>query len=162
MFIAQAYWIVPGVENVSAKDDLGNVLVSEQRGFGFINSSGGAYPDEWSGGVSLGTPHPKARKLIWLEGEFVVYRSVRPVTIEIPLPLKEKVVKRGVGDLLVAASRFHPTPPAEEDDDLVITYVLTRDKKIVDKPKVFRHKKGDVAIIAEALLNHLKLDVATH
>jgi WD40 repeat protein len=47
----------------------------------------------------------------------------------------------------------------EEGDELVISYVIIKDKKIVDAPKIFRHKKADAKIIADALLAQLQTSV---
>ncbi|HEU4753867.1 MAG TPA: hypothetical protein VFU47_12235, partial [Armatimonadota bacterium] len=70
---------IAGVENVVARDDLGNVLVVDQQqpGFFYDYSNQQGYPDEWSGNCILPAPHPKAKKLAWVEGDLVAFRTVR-------------------------------------------------------------------------------------
>ncbi len=58
---------IAGVERVTAKDDLGNLLVSDQ-GQRFYGGGGwGQFPDEWMGYANLNGPHPRAKKLLWIE-----------------------------------------------------------------------------------------------
>src|SRR5262249_48336865 len=62
---------VAGVENVTAMDDLGNLLQSNPRngGFGLFFHSSGTFPDEWTAEISFPGPHSRARKLRWVEGD---------------------------------------------------------------------------------------------
>ncbi len=106
---------VAGVENVTGKDDLGNVVAADPNR-GVYHGSGSQYPDEWQGGVSLSLPHPKAKKLQWLEGDLMVYRSIRPLRVELPLPLSEKRVRKDVGDVAILVSEYRPAEKAEADD----------------------------------------------
>lgn len=91
---------IAGFDNVVARDDLGNVLEYQRRpsamefgGFDF----GGRFPDEWSGNVGLQDPHPRARKLQWIEGELLVYKVYRPFTLEVPISEKSNtgIVRAG-------------------------------------------------------------------
>jgi hypothetical protein len=108
---------VAGIENVTARDDQGNFLVNDQQqAFHYVDNAA-PFPDEWHGSVNLPGPHPKAKKLAWVEGDFVVFRSVRPVRVEIPLPLKEKSVRAQAGELIIAASRYRVIPKAEPEND---------------------------------------------
>ena len=110
---------IAGIANVTAKDDTGNVLVSNQRGMiSWSGSYGGNFPDEWRGNVSLSNPHPQAKKLTWLEGDLLVYRVVHHVRVELALPPTQKLVKKELGGLLIALSDYRPTgkAPATQDD----------------------------------------------
>jgi hypothetical protein len=74
---------IVGFDNLAGVDDQGNVVVGETNlphpPFGH------QFPDEWTGHMQLSSPHPRARKLLWLEGELIAYRVCRPVLLELPL-----------------------------------------------------------------------------
>src|SRR5262249_34021071 len=74
---------IAGIDNVSARDDTGNVMLSQVG----RSSLGSPYPDEWQGGVSLLGMNPRARKLEWVEGDLMVYKKYQPRRVEVPLPL---------------------------------------------------------------------------
>lgn len=100
---------VAGVENVSAKDDLGNLLVSEfHPGYRWNGGGSGLFPDEWSAHVSLPAPHPRARKLAWVEGDLMVYKTYRQLKVEIPLPLPVGGARKEAYGVEVEVSRFVP------------------------------------------------------
>lgn len=107
---------VAGLDNVSAMDDLGNLLAPEQFGFrgGWSGFGGGIYPDEWSGSFGLPAPHPKARKLLWVEGDLTVYRKYRPLRVEIPLPVPAGGARKQVGETTVVVDRFEAAPAQPE------------------------------------------------
>lgn len=111
--------LIAGIENASAKDDLGNLLVSEQQprfiGGEVYNNS--RYPDEWSGSLSLPMPHPKATKLLWVEGDLMAYRASKPFTVEVPLPYEGKSARKQVGDVLVVVSGYRQIPKPEDPGD---------------------------------------------
>jgi hypothetical protein len=111
---------VAGIRNVAAKDDLGNLLVTDQCLSGeFYEPSGTRYPDEWAAGVSLITPSPQAKKLQWVEGDLMAYRVYRRMEVEVPVPAPGQTVRREVGDatILVTATlrKLEPEPEEEED-----------------------------------------------
>lgn len=107
---------VAGLRDVSARDDTG-VLVRNAGESYYSSYSSSGYPDEWSGGVSFQGLSPKARKIQWIEADLMVYRKNREVAFEIPLPLSGKLVKKQVGDVLVAVSRYEAGPGPEEKDE---------------------------------------------
>jgi hypothetical protein len=79
------------------------------------------FPDEWMGNVSLPAPHPKAKKLQWIEGDVMGYRSLKSFRIEVPLPLTGKYVRKDAGDLSLVVSRFRGSGDAAgaaDDDDV--------------------------------------------
>jgi hypothetical protein len=84
---------------VEAMDDRGNRLVSEVKSFNTGPGSRYPNPDQWRQYLTLPAPDPRARKLTYLTGEVVLYRQIRPVRVEFPLPLAERPVTRTVGDL---------------------------------------------------------------
>ena len=108
---------IVGVDAVSAKDDQGTILTSTRQGAfgrGPFGSSNG-YPDEWSGSTSLSSPHPRARKLVWVEGDLLVYKTYRKHRVE--LAVSDKGQARKVGDATVALTRFdRPPSPATTPD----------------------------------------------
>jgi hypothetical protein len=81
---------VVGFRAVSARDDRGNLLVSEgsERRYAYAGSPSGhgAFPDTWTGSVALSVPHPAARKLTWVEGELWGYRRGTVRKLELPWP----------------------------------------------------------------------------
>lgn len=83
---------IVGLENVSAKDDQGNILTLDRPNLlpPGISALAGRYPDEWEGNVFLPSPHPKAHKLVWLEGDLLAYRVFRRHPLEIPVADKGK------------------------------------------------------------------------
>jgi hypothetical protein len=107
---------VAGVENVTAKDDLGNLLVTDENR-GVHGQAGSRYPDQWWGNAFLTLPHPKARKLQWLEGDLMVYRNVKPLRVEIALPVTEKSIRRQAGDWFIVVSKYQAEHRDPEDDD---------------------------------------------
>jgi hypothetical protein len=110
---------IGAIENVTAKDDLGNVIAQQGAPYYGSVQSDGMYPDEWRHTISLPAPHPKARKLAWLEGDLVVFRRVQPARITVELPLAESIVRRDAGGITVQVSRFREqAEPVDEEDAL--------------------------------------------
>ncbi|MGV3722714.1 MAG: hypothetical protein ACO1SX_17565 [Actinomycetota bacterium] len=108
---------VAGVINVRARDDQGTLLAhppTQQPYYG--GYSGGMYPDEWMGSINVPAAHPKARKLQWLEGDLMVFKSVKPFKVEVSLPFKEPYVRKEAGDLTIVVSRFRTEKDATDDD----------------------------------------------
>ncbi len=105
-----------GLDNVTAVDDLGNRIEWNARSGSYYSSSSGfgAYPDEWAHTLSFKSPHPKAGKIAFLEGDLMVYRKVERQRLEIPLPLAERVVRKQVGDTVALFSEFNQTGAANE------------------------------------------------
>lgn len=115
---------VAGLANVSARDDQGNLVVGDpQAGLSSGGSHDQQFPDEWMGSVSLSLPHPKAKKLVWVEGDLLVYRRFRPLRAEIRVPEPGKSVRQEVGDAIFLLSHLQPvTPdPAGDVDDPLFT-----------------------------------------
>jgi hypothetical protein len=93
---------------VEAMDDRGSRLVSEVK---HLNTGpGNRYPnpDQWRQYLTLPAPDPRARKLAYLTGEVLLYRQIRPVRVEIPLPLTERPATRKVGDLQLSVTEVTP------------------------------------------------------
>jgi hypothetical protein len=107
---------IAGVRNLTAKDDLGNLIVADERRT--YRDGSGQYPDEWTGTASLTIPHPKAKRLVWVEGDLMVYKHLRPVRVELPLPAAGKSVRREVDDVILVVSGYEPTPREEEGGNL--------------------------------------------
>lgn len=105
---------IAGIQNVVAKDDLGNALGQQGATYSGGNFDG-AYPDEWNGIINLPAPHPRARKLASLEGDVMVYRQVRPFSVEIPLPLTGRSARKEMGNLAFWVGETRP--PAEAPDE---------------------------------------------
>ena len=97
-----------GVANLVAKDDLGNLLFHDHFGPARVRGSSGTYPDEWSSWLSLPAPHPRAKKLLWLEGDLLIYKHYKPVRVE--FPVEEKGTTRQVGDATIELRRVEVRP----------------------------------------------------
>jgi hypothetical protein len=104
-----------GLQNVTAKDDQGNTLALPNQGY-YGGYAGGAFPDEWAATMQLPAPHPKARKLQWVEGDVMVYKRVKPFRVEIPLPLTDRVIRKQVNDLAFSVSEYKLRTQDAEDD----------------------------------------------
>lgn len=107
---------IAGIANVRARDDQGNLLGNPNAQPFYGGYSGGVYPDEWTGSVNIPAPHPRAKKLAWLEGDLMGYRSVKTFKVEIPLPITEKYVRKDAGDVILVVSRYQATREAGDDD----------------------------------------------
>src|SRR5262249_24377112 len=92
----------------TAKDDLGNVI--ESQGVGFGSSSGAQYPGEWQGGIALIGAHPRAKKLVWVEGDLIGYKVFPPHRVGFPAPLAGRAGPQEGGGALVELTRFEPGP----------------------------------------------------
>ncbi|MBM3459658.1 MAG: hypothetical protein FJX77_14140, partial [Armatimonadetes bacterium] len=117
-----------GFTRLSARDELGNVYRRDERDgsiyYNSYNSSG--FPDEWRGTVSLPVPHPKAKKLVWIEGDLMAASDLRRIRVELPTPEPKKSVRKDVSpDCILHLSRFRaamsvapaaPEPEEEEED----------------------------------------------
>lgn len=108
---------IAGIENVTARDDQGNVLVPDAGRSYYGGYGAGQFPDEWSGSLSLSLPHPKAKRLAVVEGDLMAYRSVKPLRVDVPLPLTEKSVRRQAGDWLIVVSQYQAVQKEPEEDD---------------------------------------------
>jgi UDP:flavonoid glycosyltransferase YjiC (YdhE family) len=62
-------------------------------------------PDEWGARLSLDPPHPQSRRLAWLEGDVMYFRTYVQQQIEIPLLGAEKVSPHQIGDATLEALR---------------------------------------------------------
>lgn len=111
--------MVAGIENVSAKDDTGNLLTADTSRMFYGAFLGQTFPDEWSGGITLSLPDPKAKRLLWIQGDLTGYRIVKPSRVEITLPIIEKNARREVGDWLIVVSNYQANGiKAEEEEGL--------------------------------------------
>jgi hypothetical protein len=104
---------IAGVDNVTARDDMGNLLVAEQdMGHSYYGASG-PYPDEWSGGANLPMPHPRTKKLVWLQGDLMGYPRVKPIRVEIPMPAAGGRTRKQVGNMIFLVSGFEAATDIE-------------------------------------------------
>ena len=108
---------VAGVQDLVAQDDLGGFLTNPGLLASPYNNSSTIYPDEWSGGVYFASPNPKARRLRWVEGDMMVFRSVRTQHAEAEMPLKESVVSVKAGEATFVLSRYRVLPKPDTNDD---------------------------------------------
>lgn len=108
---------ISGISNVIARDDTGNFLSSDPNRNYYGGYGGSLYPDEWTGNINLGAASPRAKKILWLEGDLMAYRIVKPLKIEIPLPITTKSVRKQAGEWLVVVSQYQEAPKKAEDDD---------------------------------------------
>jgi hypothetical protein len=97
--------MIAGFENVTAQDDLGNLLVSGDDRSGNSGYSA-VYPDEWSSLVWLTPPAPGARRLAWVTGDLIVYRDYRLYRVEVPLTRAAGGVRAEVEKAAVEVRRF--------------------------------------------------------
>lgn len=106
---------IAGFGNVVARDDLGNVL-TWRRPDGPVGGFNTAQmlPDEWQGTITFDAPHPRARKLVWLEGDLLVYNPYRIVSVEVPLS-GETRTGRLKGEEFEAEVIRVESPSAEEE-----------------------------------------------
>lgn len=111
---------IAGLQNVVAKDDRGTLLESRANGGAlvFISDLTGTYPDEWSTNLTFDTPHPAAKKLASVEGDLFVYRSVKRLHAEVPVPYEGKYARANLGDqtLIVSGYKLIPKEEPEEED----------------------------------------------
>ena len=103
---------IAGVERITAKDDLGNLMVSDPNQRFYGGGGWGQFPDEWQGYANLNGPHPRAKKLLWLEGDLMRYKVYRPFRVELPVPAttQEKLHKT-IGEIVIDIKKFEPQPP---------------------------------------------------
>jgi len=98
---------VAGITNVTAQDDLGHVLspVGEVVG---RNVYVPAYPDEFRGHLAFNRPHPRAKKLAWVQGDVLVHRTYKPYAVEVPLPVPASGYRKVVGPFTIEAVGYEP------------------------------------------------------
>ncbi|MCC2670169.1 MAG: hypothetical protein K0Q72_2640, partial [Armatimonadetes bacterium] len=108
---------IAGVRNVTARDDRGNQLafLPGTGAWPFASDGTSRLPDEWSGAISFEAPDPRAKRIAALEGELMEYRSVRPLRIEVPLPLEQSTVRAEEGGLTLAVSRYRVLSATEPE-----------------------------------------------
>lgn len=107
------------VENVIAVDDLGNRLEWRRNNGYSLSGESAAFPDEWSHTINFKSPDPRAKKIVSLQGDLMIYKWVRSRRVEVPLPLPEKVVKREAGDVTAIFSAYRVLAPIGPEDDQV-------------------------------------------
>jgi len=103
---------VVGFDNVVARDDQGNVLLwNAPFNFGRRPTSGSGFPDEWLESLSLTDPHPRAKKLEWLEADLLVYGIYRPVNLEIPISETVRTGTARNGEVVATLLGYEPPAP---------------------------------------------------
>ena len=129
---------VVGLANLVAKDDRGNLLVSERDGGRTWGSTyRGSFPDEWMINIQLTGPHPQATKLEYLEADLMVYKSVRFITVEIKLPLEGKLARKQLGELEFFVSGYEIIPPQPAPmDDLIIPGLVAAQRPALSGPSM--------------------------
>lgn len=105
---------------VEAMDDLGNRLVSEVRSFNTGPGSRYPNPDQWRQYLTLPSPGARAKKLVYLTGELVLYREVKPARLEMPLPLPQRPFTCEAGGVRVTVR-----DAAAQGADLVVRATVT-------------------------------------
>ncbi len=106
---------IAGIENVVAMDDQGNLLTGERA---LVSSSsttlaGTLLPDEWACSLSLSGVHPKATRLVWIEGDLLTYKSARTHPFEVALPVTPENAKKEAGGMVVEVQKV--TVPAADN-----------------------------------------------
>lgn len=106
---------IAGVSNVAARDDQGNFLLSDGglafEGPRFLAS----LPDEWTGMALISPPHPRAKKLVWIEGDLLVYKDYQTLPVEVPLPVDRATARQAAGDRWVEVVQFEAGAPRSAD-----------------------------------------------
>lgn len=99
--------LIAGIENVVAMDDQGNLLTGERTLARSTSTtlSGTLLPDEWACALNLTGVHPKATRLVWVEGDVLTYKSARTHPFEVALPLTPEKAKKTVGGMVVEVLR---------------------------------------------------------
>lgn len=104
-----------GFDSIAARDDLGNVLHwNAPPGRLGIPQLGSHFPDEWVSTVQLLDPHPRARKLAWLEGELLVYGVYRSLSAEVALEGASLPASRKLADIELQLTRLELPAPAAD------------------------------------------------
>lgn len=71
-----------GIANVVARDDCGNLLSGQYQNPSLLDSAN--FPDQWYSRIELPHADLHARKLLWLQGDLLAYRTfIRPL-LEVP------------------------------------------------------------------------------
>ncbi|MFN3653386.1 MAG: hypothetical protein ACK47B_27725 [Armatimonadota bacterium] len=104
---------IAGIENVAARDSRGGILVTSGG-----TSTASLLPDAWGSMFQLDPPDPRARSLGWIEGDLVLFRRLRPLDIEAPLPLPEGGVQQRAGDVEIEVQRILPGRAEVRDDPI--------------------------------------------
>lgn len=115
-----------GVENVSARDDLGNAVTFGTSGPVYPGYYEPQYPDTWQTSLSFNLLNRRARKLALVEGDLMAYQTVRPLKVEVPLPLPEKMVRRQVGDWLIVVSHYRASTPEPQEEEPGLPALVAR------------------------------------
>jgi len=98
---------VAALANITAQDDLGHVLMPVGEAVG-RNVYVPAYPDEFRGQLAFNRPHPRAKKLAWVQGDVLVHRTFTPHAIQIPLPVVPAGTRKVAGAFTIEASGYEP------------------------------------------------------
>lgn len=99
---------IAGLTHVTAQDDLGNVLTPLDEDLG-QNVYVPTYPDEFRGNLAFNRPHPRAKKLVWVQGDVLVHRTFHPYSVQIPLPVPATGSRNTAGPFTIEATNYEPT-----------------------------------------------------
>lgn len=106
---------VAGVTNLVARDDAGGTSRSSSDNID-VPTSPNSYPDEWTGMLYVNPPRRGARKLVWVQGDLTVYRTYKPVLVEVPWSAAKSGTARRQGDWTITIAgyqaQYRPQRPA--------------------------------------------------
>ena len=94
---------VVGLGNVTARDDTGNLLLMEvlfPAGYR-LPRRGNAFPDIWDESVHLSAPHPRAKRLVWVEGDLIAHTANQDRALMVPIPVPAEPASRQLGEATV-------------------------------------------------------------
>lgn len=104
---------VAGIRNVIGADDRGSLLNWRTSRPITVTPADAGRGFTWRETPHLTPPHPLAKKIAWLEGDLLAYRTVLPVRLEVPLPLPEQGLRREVDAIRFELDHFGPPPPGD-------------------------------------------------
>jgi hypothetical protein len=105
---------VVGFEHVTAKDDTGSILLAESRLMLPMMRPPGLFgpasDDQWDEMVYLSAPHPRATRLVWLEGDLTAYATNNTRELELPAPLPTGAISRPLGEVVIESVQLETGP----------------------------------------------------
>lgn len=105
---------IAGLAHVTAQDDLGHVLTPMGEAVG-PNLYVPGYPDEFRGHLAFNRPHPRAKKLVWVQGEVMVHRTFKPYSLQLPLPVPATGTRKIAGPFTVEALNYEAVAKLPDD-----------------------------------------------
>lgn len=102
-----------GLDNVVARDDLGNILRTGGLPDFPLGLNGGLTASSYF--VSFADPDPRATRLTWIMGDVLAYPEIRRREVEVPLPIPEGGTTQRIDDLElnIRQVRVEAQPPDE-------------------------------------------------